>query len=138
MDVKTCWDCKASLPVTNFYRNPNTRDGFLRQCKACGRKRWATGIAERAKRDRLYFQTIKVERGCADCGYKVHPVALDFDHLPGTTKRYALHNMAGMRRSAIDAEIAKCEVVCANCHRIRTHERLKENDGDQEGPALAG
>lgn len=66
---------------------------------------------------------MKVERGCVDCGYNAHPAALDFDHLPGTEKLYRVCTMAGMSRKLIDAEIAKCEVVCANCHRIRTAER---------------
>lgn len=77
----------------------------------------------------MYFQDIKVQRGCVDCGYNVNPVALDFDHLPGTVKLYRIACMAGLRRGTIDAEIAKCEVVCANCHRIRTNNRL--NNGEE-------
>lgn len=102
------------------------KDGRLSWCKPCTQARYAAGRAERSRRDREYFQQIKVERGCADCGYNANPVALDFDHLPGTEKLYRVCVMAGMRRELIDAEIAKCEVVCANCHRIRTNDRLPE------------
>lgn len=107
-----------------FFRNRGTKDGRLNHCKKCIVDRQGPGRSERAKRDRLYFQQIKLERGCADCGYRVNAVALDFDHLPGVVKLYRIACMAGMRRDLIDAEIAKCEVVCANCHRIRTNERL--------------
>jgi hypothetical protein len=66
----------------------------------------------------------KLERGCVDCGYKKHAVALDFDHLPGFEKTAAVSNLLSCTRARILAEIAKCEVVCANCHRVRTANRL--------------
>ena len=66
---------------------------------------------------------IKVSTGCIDCGNK-NPIVLDFDHLKD--KKYNVSRMIhdGFSWAAIKKEIAKCEVVCANCHRIRTHERL--------------
>ncbi|MFH8577202.1 hypothetical protein [Streptomyces zaomyceticus] len=68
---------------------------------------------------------IKTTRGCADCGFNAHLAALDFDHLDPKSKSKSVswlvsHN-APMQR--ILDEIEKCEVVCANCHRIRTYER---------------
>jgi len=121
--VKTCKTCGETLPYSAFYKNVNVHDGHLNWCKPCTVKRYRVGVATRAKRDRLYFQQIKLERGCADCGYNAHHVALDFDHLPGCEKIYPICQMAGLRRELVDAEIAKCEVVCANCHRIRSLER---------------
>jgi len=52
----------------------------------------------------------------------VMPV-FEFDHLPGSEKANNVSWLAKMGRSVekLMAEIAKCEVVCANCHRIRTH-----------------
>lgn len=125
--MKVCRDCGERLPFSAFYRNRNTSDGHLGQCKRCTVTRYGKGRSARAKRDRRYFQQAKLERGCADCGYNAHPAALDFDHLPGVVKLYRVACMAGMSRSLIDAEIAKCEVVCANCHRIRTVERLRKD-----------
>ena len=66
---------------------------------------------------------IKLERGCADCGFNAHPAALHFDHLPGTIKRRGLSRMASLTWTTVLDEIAKCEVVCANCHAIRTATR---------------
>jgi len=69
---------------------------------------------------------IKMERGCADCGYRGHPAALDFDHLPGMTKVRTIARMRNLTPlETLVAEVAKCEVVCANCHRIRTVERRR-------------
>lgn len=73
--------------------------------------------------NRLFANAIKMERGCADCGYSAHPAALEFDHLPGTQKRYKVSALMLSSRAVLMAEIAKCEVVCANCHAIRTRSR---------------
>jgi len=75
---------------------------------------------------RKFVDDIKMSRGCADCGYAEHPAALDFDHLPGFTKTAAISELRRRWSASIatlEAEIAKCDVVCANCHRIRTAKR---------------
>jgi hypothetical protein len=46
---------------------------------------------------------------------------MDFDHLPGTGKRRSIAHLLHYKSlDEVKAEIAKCELVCANCHRIRT------------------
>jgi hypothetical protein len=69
------------------------------------------------------LQKIKEDSGCVDCGVCNH-IVLDFDHLKD--KKYNISRMIhdGFSWAAIKKEISKCEVVCANCHRIRTHDRL--------------
>ncbi|MFY9714573.1 MAG: hypothetical protein WAK00_13965 [Microbacterium sp.] len=62
---------------------------------------------------------------CVDCG-ETDPVVLDFDHLPGLPKKFEVAravNASTRAWSTIAAEIMKCEVVCANCHRRRTARR---------------
>jgi hypothetical protein len=58
---------------------------------------------------------------CADCGQRYPAVVMDFDHQ--RDKRYKVSRLAQTNHSvkALRAEMDKCEVVCANCHRIRTH-----------------
>lgn len=68
----------------------------------------------------------KLELGCIDCGYNKHPEVLDFDHI-----RDKLYNISALARSNANpdtlwAEIAKCVVRCANCHRIMTFNRRME------------
>jgi hypothetical protein len=73
--------------------------------------------ASRAKRRRLIHDAKSVP--CADCGGVFDPVCMDFDHRPGTAKLFTI----GSTRVALDvlyAEMKKCDVVCSNCHRIRT------------------
>lgn len=64
-------------------------------------------------------------RPCTDCGGLFAPHQMDFDHREGTTKRFRLtEGGAQLRpRSVVVAEAAKCDVVCADCHRIRTQRR---------------
>lgn len=70
------------------------------------------------------IHTYQIGYGCADCGYNKHPAALEFDHRPGETKLFNIGEKMGTRsRKALWEEIAKCDVVCANCHAIRTSER---------------
>lgn len=78
---------------------------------------------------------LKLKLGCTDCGYKGHAAALDFDHLPGFKKLTEVSALLKGPRSVLLAEIAKCEVVCANCHRIRTWRRNQER---QPAPRAAG
>lgn len=80
--------------------------------------------AEQQKADAraLVYNYLKAHP-CIDCG-EPDIVVLDFDHVRGEK----LHNVSDMiRRGAalqrIEAEIAKCDVRCANCHRRKTAAR---------------
>ena len=63
------------------------------------------------------------KKPCADCGKRFPSVCMDFDHRPGCGKSMNLSQMGNARLELIVAEIAKCDVVCSNCHRIRTAKR---------------
>jgi hypothetical protein len=61
---------------------------------------------------------------CVDCGQRYPVAVMEFDHVPERGPK--LSNIAGPGYKTVSrvlAEIAKCDVVCANCHRIRTEER---------------
>jgi hypothetical protein len=67
---------------------------------------------------------------CTDCGDDYPPYVLEFDHCRGQKIR-AIGSMISSHRDSIEAllaEIAKCDVVCANCHRARTYNRLGLTD----------
>lgn len=66
---------------------------------------------------------IKLERGCMDCGYNSNAFALEFDHLPGSDRSRTVASLTYASWERIWIEIEKCEVVCANCHAIRTANR---------------
>jgi hypothetical protein len=60
---------------------------------------------------------------CADCGILYPYYVMDFDHKEGEIKEYELNRITQMTTRAILREIEKCDVVCSNCHRERTHQR---------------
>ena len=57
-----------------------------------------------------------------DCGGRFEPWMMDFDHRDPMQKLFSLvaENVYLKSRSVLEAEVAKCDVICANCHRIRT------------------
>lgn len=72
----------------------------------------------------LEMRQYQLEKGCVDCGYKDHHAALEFDHRPGTEKLFNVSARTAGNPEKTWAEIAKCDVVCANCHQIRTWDRM--------------
>lgn len=64
---------------------------------------------------------------CADCGVKYPPYVMDFDHVSGDKEFNIGSKSHGRSVEKVLEEISKCEIVCANCHRIRTHERRTDS-----------
>ena len=97
------------------------------------RKKWWASLPDDRKREKQdkanlrnkdiknFLAKYKMESGCIDCGYKGHHSALDFDHITG---RKDINVCFTKSISQAKKEIEKCEVVCSNCHRIRTYNRL--------------
>lgn len=66
----------------------------------------------------------KEDAGCIDCNEKYPYWLLDFDHKPEFQKVDSPYRMIRMiNTTAMWEEVAKCDVVCPNCHRIRTYTR---------------
>src|SRR6476469_8682623 len=99
------------------------------------KERWESDpdyvLSIKENRSRSYWKVkrfladYKLEQGCVDCGYSDHHAALEFDHVRGD-KQFSLSN-AKTIALAIE-EMKKCEVVCSNCHAIRTFNRRRENE----------
>lgn len=76
-----------------------------------------------AARNRDEVRIYKESHPCYDCGGKFHFSAMDFDHIDNDKyKGVAVLVNNGSRKQIWD-EIAKCELVCSNCHRVRTYNR---------------
>jgi transposase len=73
---------------------------------------------------------IKEESGCVDCKEKYPHYMLDFDHLPEFEKLGSpteiMHKYSWEKAME---EISKCDIVCANCHKIRTWQRYLDSIG---------
>ena len=77
-----------------------------------------------------HVNNIKLKKGCNHCGYNKHAIALDFHHLDKLLKE---KNISSYWRTSwaqfkqIENEIEKCEVLCANCHRVE-EQRLRNGE----------
>lgn len=62
---------------------------------------------------------------CTDCGVSYPYYVMDFDHL--RDKAFTISKLANQKNlQKVKDEIAKCDVVCSNCHRERTHKRYQD------------
>ena len=125
--------CKSELPLEEFNKKG---DGLQPLCKTCNRERSRAyyhrnrdshikRVAQRNKDQRdiviSYVRTLKESTPCADCGKFYAWCVMDFDHVSGQKESNIstmISNSVGL--SKIKKEIEKCEIVCSNCHRIRT------------------
>lgn len=132
--VKRCGACRTLKPLGEFHRYGK---GYQPWCRPC-RKVYDAAYHQRVRPKRIqqknlrqrekqeWYRELKT-RPCTDCGASFHPAAMEWDHLPGSIKLEELSNMvthAG--KNKILAEMAKCELVFANCHAMRTWRRLTE------------
>ena len=75
-------------------------------------------------RNKEFIKDYLKDKKCTDCGL-TDPRILEFDHVRGEkTANVADLSRRGYGIKAIEDEIAKCEVRCANCHRIKTHNTI--------------
>lgn len=130
--AKTCSTCKLDLPVEAFNPNRTKSDGLQHECRKCksaynkahyqtNKARYIQSNSDSKERAREYIRNAKANP-CTDCGMRYPYWVMEFDHL--SDKEYEVSRMVnGMGVAAIAREIAKCELVCANCHRHRTFMR---------------
>lgn len=78
--------------------------------------------AQRRSINRAYLHNAK-SAPCMDCGNRFPSECMDFDHRDSNEKSLNVGQMIGYSIENIQTEIDKCDLVCANCHRIRTHNR---------------
>ena len=134
--VRRCGRCGQEKPVDEFAwrrRAKGERHNYCRPCQAEYRREHY--LANRTKyiaRSRERKTELALERTrwlvqyfgrnpCVDCG-ETDPVVLEFDHL--RDKAFSVGGkLTNWPWETILAEIEKCEVVCANCHRRRTARR---------------
>lgn len=126
--LKKCKKCHVDKPLAKFARHPTTKDRKQTWCMSCvGSNNRLNGYGlEQIAEKRLLILSAK-DRPCMDCGVQYPPYVMDFDHRDKKEKKFNL--AAGHTRAGIElllAEIAKCDVVCANCHRIRTWKKSLE------------
>jgi hypothetical protein len=132
--MKRCGRCRVEKPLALFHRRGG---GHQTWCKDCRRSydaeyhRETSALRVEQKRERHaefveWYFALKEGKPCTDCGQSFHPAAMQWDHVPGAPKLASVADLCrkNNRRRVLE-EIAKCELVCANCHAVRTFQRLR-------------
>ena len=139
-ELLRCRVCGELKPWNEFPRRGRDSDRLQTWCKSCFaiykaerhqknhdremvriRRNTAIHVAANRVRVAAYLGA----HACVDCG-EVDPIVLDFDHVRGKKIDDVSRLVAnGYSWSAVEAEIAKCDVRCSNCHRRVTMERRR-------------
>lgn len=141
---KRCSKCKQEKFKTEFHKRADRPSGVMSHCKECEKDRrnsrkgvqsaynkksyqknktkvkQHSKIVGQAKMDKI--SQIKQTTPCADCGdtFPGRPEVMDFDHRDPSTKNFTMARARWKKWETIELEMAKCDIVCANCHRTRT------------------
>lgn len=133
-----CEKCKHDLPNTHL--NLNSK---IVWCKVCVKEYNQLYYRQNKKKIKKYVnqkqkllreKNLAVVNGiranpCKDCGKQYHIICMDFDHVDPTTKSFNIaHGIFKYDIETLIREIAKCDLVCSNCHRIREHNRRRKNE----------
>lgn len=125
--------CNSVKSAKDFNKKGN---GLQPYCKLCDRERSKKYYKENSEKQkkqiyaarkrrgenvRQYIRELKESTPCADCGIRYPYYVMDFDHQREKEFLVSRSVTCGKNLDAVKKEIEKCEIVCANCHRIRTH-----------------
>jgi hypothetical protein len=120
--MKCCKSCGIVKPFSEFdVRGKARPNEFQNDCKICRR----VELLEKKRHIGKLVKRWKLRKGCQNCSFKaVHSCQLDLDHVvpKGATgnDRQAINTSWSKKR--LKEELSKCQVLCANCHRLKTYE----------------
>lgn len=129
MFEKNCCACGTTFTAKRWrvYRCDSCRKAWQNENHKNRPKEQLANKAEKAKiRRRNHAQRVwdfLKEHPCVKCG-ESDPVVLEFDHIDETQKRLEISNMLYHSWEELEKELAKCRVMCCNCHRRRTSIQL--------------
>lgn len=128
-DLKHCSVCKKLQPKTEYYKWNKTKDGLMSRCKSCHstkQKAFREGNKEhvqaqtQARRNALKLKAVLyLGDQCADCLQKYPLCVYDFHHIDPSTKENDVGSLIQSSWEFVKAELDKCVLLCANCHRCR-------------------
>lgn len=94
-------------------------------------------VRDRQERKRDELRAIKERTPCADCGEKYPYWVMQFDHRDPSKKKFRVSGRsASFGSKEFMEEIAKCDIVCANCHATRSHTRHPQGNRHAKSDAL--
>lgn len=127
--IKNCCRCKKDFPIESFcWRVKDIKRGSY--CLDCMRRyrrehyyNNPNAYIKRAKENRdIRREWLKNEKNkpCMDCDQVYPPYVMDFHHRDPSQKSFEVGELVAFSLKRMKIEIEKCDLICANCHRIRT------------------
>jgi 5-methylcytosine-specific restriction endonuclease McrA len=129
--TKFCKCCKIEKPILEFSIKYQETGVLQSKCKECHRQYtrehyrknkmyWRKQKSSYRKERTDFINHIKSTTPCIDCKNTFPPECMDFDHL--RDKKFLISALP-RSMTKLKEEMEKCEIVCSNCHRIRTKKR---------------
>jgi len=131
--LRLCARCLQWKPATEFHKSVTSQYSYCRDCRNAydrqyyaerGKPKRSARQRARIDRARLWMAAMKESLPCTDCGGVFPVYVMHWDHLPEFEKLGSVSAMVANRtRAAVLEELKKCQLVCANCHVMRTVKR---------------
>ncbi len=120
---RTCRQCRNLIDRKSYQSHRNDRISRTQAWTKANMPYVLSRNTARRKTTKLELIALKGGK-CVRCGYDEHPAALDFDHIDpaGKSRQISYLINDGVKREVLLAELEKCQLLCANCHRIKTHD----------------
>lgn len=129
--------CKEEKELSCFNKRSSSKDKHQARCRKCensiSKNHYSTNkkyYALKRDRNRNKYRDVnkklKETTPCTDCGKYYPYFVMDWDHREGENKTSGVSKL--LQQGTINkmlSEIQKCDLVCSNCHRIRTFTRLE-------------
>ena len=138
MTVKKCSKCNLEKSLDSFNKKSDRRlQPYCRDCDNAHAREYykknrdrVKGQINSARKIRIAnlskeIRELKESTPCTDCGISYPYYVMDFDHVRGNKTGNISHMINSAVTKKVREEIEKCEIVCSNCHRQRTFDRLK-------------
>jgi hypothetical protein len=137
--MKHCNKCQSTKPLSDFSIRNKEKGTYQSWCKSCfsirDKNRWNDQSDERRQKhyaarnnrridNRMFVWKYLEKNPCHICG-ESDPRVLEFDHEDPETKSGNISEMYTYSKRKILEEIAKCKVMCANCHRRKTYDQFE-------------
>ena len=114
--IKICTDCKEIKNISEFYASKTHSKGRMCYCKKCFNKRCSERWIKRK------IEAIEYKGSfCEKCNLNInntHYSVFEFHHLNPSEKDFDWSKLRLKSESIIKNELDKCQLLCANCHRI--------------------
>lgn len=137
--TKFCPKCDNHLPISDFNFKNKAKGIYQHSCRECtkayirdhysrNKGQYLERNRRARKRSRQRLTDLKTAP-CTDCGQTFPTFVMEFDHRDPATKEFSISRGPFTWYRRVEEEVKKCDLVCANCHKIRTHTRRWGSQG---------